>query len=149
LLQEEDAATPTDRLERTAVFDAPPEAVWEALTDPARLSRWFGARADVALTPGTRASFEWPDGTVRAAIVEVAEPGRALVLRWLPFARDRRGRTRRRHPTVMRFVVEAHAAGTRLTIAETAPPGDHSVTPEARWFGLEASERRPLARMGA
>lgn len=52
-------------------YDAPPERVWQAWTDPQALSRWFGpgddnsvTQADVDVRPGGRYSiaFRTPDG---------------------------------------------------------------------------------------
>jgi uncharacterized protein YndB with AHSA1/START domain len=66
------------------VVDAPLEAAWEAVTDPGALSEWFGAEVDLEPQPLGRATFRFPDGTVRFAIVEEVDAPRRLAWRWWP-----------------------------------------------------------------
>lgn len=81
---------PSLRLTRT--FDAPPEKVFAALTQPAQLMRWFAPgddyttpRAEVDLRPGGRYLIEmrWQDQryVVSGAYREVRAPQR-LVFTW-------------------------------------------------------------------
>lgn len=69
---------------REVFVDAEPAEVWEALTEPERLGDWFGAHVEGDVTPGELLRFGSPDGVERRAVVERAEPRRALVFRWLP-----------------------------------------------------------------
>ena len=74
-------------------YDAPPERVWQAWTDPQALSRWFGpgdegsvTHADLDVRPGGRytIAFRTPDGEehrVSGAYDEVAAP-RKLSFSW-------------------------------------------------------------------
>src|SRR5918994_88106 len=57
---------------REVVLPAPPARVWEALSDPEKLSAWFGAEASIEVRSRGRARFRWPDGTERIAVVESA-----------------------------------------------------------------------------
>jgi uncharacterized protein YndB with AHSA1/START domain len=110
--------------------------VWSALTDDRRLSQWFGAEVAIErgagsagsqntqrrlLRSGSRATFTWSDGRRRAAVVEALEPHSLLVLRWMPFEEDAEGFARPCDPSTIRFVLEAHLDGTRLSITEEAP----------------------------
>ena len=38
-----------DPITREVTVDAPPDVVWDALTDPGELAAWFGADAEVDL----------------------------------------------------------------------------------------------------
>ena len=123
------------QVHRMIVLPADAARVWTALTDGDRLSIWFGARVELVARRGGRASFEWPDGRSREAVVEVLEPHRLLVLRWLPFERDPQGRTRQRVPGTIRVALEPDPPGTRLRISEEragsvfAEPGGPVVDP--------------------
>lgn len=86
----------------------PPELVWLALTDPERLQSWFPQRVSVERWEvGGQLRFEHPrvpeasfDGEVRAY-----EPPRLLEYTW--------------GPDVLRFGLEPHGEGTRLTMLDT------------------------------
>jgi uncharacterized protein YndB with AHSA1/START domain len=104
-------------VEREVLVDAPPPDVWAALTEPDHLSAWFGALAETS--PDGSVTFRWSDGTVRRAVIEVSEPTRLLVLRWLPFKRDGSGRAIQRPPTKVVFTLTPVPGGTRLRVVET------------------------------
>jgi uncharacterized protein YndB with AHSA1/START domain len=61
---------------------AAPERVWDALVDPATLSAWFGADADLEPREGAPVRFRFPDGTERRGLVQDVVPGRRLTWRW-------------------------------------------------------------------
>lgn len=105
-------------VEREVVLPAPPEEVWEALTGAEALGEWFGAAAELDPRPGRTSTFRYPDGTEERAMVESAVPGRRLVLRWLPFARDPDGETRHRTPTRVSFALDDDPDGTKLRVTE-------------------------------
>jgi uncharacterized protein YndB with AHSA1/START domain len=107
------------RVTREVTFDQAPAAVWSALTEPRRMSAWFGADVELDLRPGGRAWFRWPDGGRRGATIDVVDPGRYLVLRWLPFQQLPDGRTVPHRSGTVEFIVSAAGDGTRLTIAES------------------------------
>ena len=97
-------------VEREITLDAPPEEVWEALTDAEQLEEWFANDVDFDLERG--GVFRWDDGEVRHAVVEEVDPERRLRIRWW----DPNG------PDVsdVTFTIEAVPAGTRLVVTETA-----------------------------
>jgi len=94
---------------REVEFDAPPDEVWAALTEPERLEEWFANEVELEPEPGGRATFRWANGEEREAIVEAAEPERRLVLRWL----DDGG--------VVSLDLREVAAGTSLRVVEATP----------------------------
>jgi uncharacterized protein YndB with AHSA1/START domain len=67
---------------RSIALRVPPGEVWGALTDPDRLSEWFGVRAEIDPRPGGAVHFNGPEGAVRRGLVETADPPRRLVFRW-------------------------------------------------------------------
>jgi prepilin-type processing-associated H-X9-DG protein len=105
-------------VERQVELPAAPSVVWRMLTSGAELSAWFGAKVELDPRPGGRANFLFPDGRQRDARVEVFDPERHLLLRWLPFERSPAGTTESRPPGQIRFVLAAEGDRTLLTVTE-------------------------------
>jgi uncharacterized protein YndB with AHSA1/START domain len=91
-------------------YDASPEEVWSALTEPERLVRWLANVVEMDVSVGGRYLLVWheddgeqrTDGTVRAL-----EPGRLLELDWTyPGEPDR----------VVRFELRPDGDGTILVV---------------------------------
>jgi uncharacterized protein YndB with AHSA1/START domain len=101
------------RIEQTYPF--PPERVWLALTDSARLSQWLMPN-DFEPRLGHRFQFRskpmpgWR-GFVECEVIEIEAP-RRLAYTWL-------GDVKWKEPTVVRWTLEPTAAGTRLVLEHT------------------------------
>lgn len=95
-------------VEREVVFPAPPDEVWEALTDAERLEEWFANDVELDARPGGEGVFRWADGDERRAIVRELEEERRIVLDW-----DDDGRTA--------IELSEVADGTLVRVVETAP----------------------------
>ena len=95
---------------REIVFDAPPDEVWEALTDPERLEEWFANDVDFDLDRG--GVFRWQDGEVRHAVVEEVEPERRLAIRWWDPSSPEESQ--------VTFTLDETGEGTRLVVTGTA-----------------------------
>ncbi|MGH2756442.1 MAG: SRPBCC family protein [Actinomycetota bacterium] len=74
---------PSDELVREIDIDAPPETVFEYLTDPVKLARWWGLDPEIDPRPGGIYRVRFLGGRVTAS-GEVKEiiPGRRLVHTW-------------------------------------------------------------------
>lgn len=70
-------------IERTVEFDAPVERVWKAITDPGELSKWFGDRTELELTPGTHGAVIWDEHGTYAVRVEEVDAPRRFVWSWV------------------------------------------------------------------
>ncbi len=113
-------------LERSIEVQSSPEEVWAALTEPERLSIWFGAMAvEVELRPGGRITFQRGSALWRG-LVEAIEPPRRFAFRWL-LREDQPASARTR----VEFVVEPGRVGTRLTVRETPLWDEPRSTPTA------------------
>jgi uncharacterized protein YndB with AHSA1/START domain len=106
------------RIERHVDLPASPDEVWEALTDPERLSSWFGARARLQARRGARVWFRWDDGRERGGVIEEADRPTRLSFRWLPFERLPGGGHRPSGTGRVEFVLEPVTGGTRLRVTE-------------------------------
>jgi uncharacterized protein YndB with AHSA1/START domain len=112
-----------EAIERREVLPAPPERVWEALTEAGELSEWFGAEVSGELRAMGRITFRWGDGRERPAVIEELERPRRLAFRWLPFERHRDGETRVVGTGRVEISVEEVHEGSRITVAERGPIG--------------------------
>ena len=70
-------------VERTVEFDVPVERVWNAITAPAELSKWFGNRAELELTPGSYGAMIWDEHGSFAVRVEEVDAPRRFVWSWV------------------------------------------------------------------
>ena len=88
-------------------FDAPPEHVWRALTEPVELAGWL-APAEIEVRVGGSVVLKFDDAEERGTITELREP-ELLAYTWNEGATD----------SVVRFELERDNGGTRLTLRHT------------------------------
>jgi uncharacterized protein YndB with AHSA1/START domain len=106
----------TDLIERELTLPAPPEAVWEALTDPAWLREWLADEAELQLRPGGDARFRIGEDT-RTGWVEEARPPRDGATGRLAFWWEQDGEPASR----VALELTPTADGTRLRVVESRP----------------------------
>jgi uncharacterized protein YndB with AHSA1/START domain len=105
-----------DAITREIDIDAPPDVVWEIVTEARHLAGWFSDEATIDLRPGGTMLLTWHDhGTYRAR-VETVEPPHTFSFRWVLRAGEEPvpgGSTR----VVM--TLTPTGAGTRLRVVES------------------------------
>ena len=105
-----------DSIVRETVVAATTERVWQVLTRPEYLPRWFGAeKAEVDLRPGGALVMVWAEhGTGYARIERVDEPT-LFSFRWAiePGAQPTPG-----EETLVEFTLAPEGDGTRLRVVE-------------------------------
>lgn len=74
-------------IEREIHVDAPPEVVFEVVSQPEHIKDWWQADTDVQPTPGSTGELVWADGdNMRANVVPMSvvavEPPRLFSFRW-------------------------------------------------------------------
>jgi uncharacterized protein YndB with AHSA1/START domain len=99
-------------------YDAAPQEVWSALTEPERIGRWLADVAELELRVGGRFLLRWheSDGTQETdGKILALEPGRLLELNWTyPGEPD----------SVARFELRPDGDGTVLVLDHRGlPPG--------------------------
>ena len=106
-----------DSIIRETVVAATTERVWQVLTRPEYLPRWFGAeKAEVDLRPGGALVMVWAEhGTGYARIERVDEPT-LFSFRWAiePGAQPTPG-----EETLVEFTLAPEGDGTRLRVVES------------------------------
>jgi uncharacterized protein YndB with AHSA1/START domain len=106
----------TDLIERELTLPAPPEAVWEALTDPDWLCEWLADEAELQLRPGGDARFRIGDDTRTGWVEEVTPPTDGTAGR-LAFWWEQEGEPASRVALELTHTDE----GTRLRVVESRP----------------------------
>lgn len=124
---------------RAVVLEAPPQQVWEALTDPDALSEWLAPEVEIEVQEGGEVRCRFDDGEQRRGEVELVEEAERLAFHWW---RDGAG------PSRVEFVLDAVADGTRLTVIETgiAAPTAPTLLASA-WGARLGSLRLVLGRL--
>lgn len=118
-------------VKRSVVLEAPPEEVWEAVTDETRLSEWLAPEVELEPREGGELRCRYEHGEVRHGEVELVEEAERLAFRWW---RDDAG------PSRVELLVDAVAGGTRLTVIESRLDPGAPALAAAAWS-------TPLARM--
>lgn len=118
---------PTREVTKTLEIHAPPEAVWEALTDADELVRWFPLEARVEPGRGGSVYLGWDEPWHFDTLIEVWEPGRRLRL---VERRDDPGVT-----LAMDFRLEGRSGGTVLRLVHSGFGADADW--DAEYQGVE------------
>lgn len=125
---------------RETTVEASPVEVWEALTDPDRLSEWLAEDAELDPVEGGELRLTFEDGE-RAGRVESVEEERRLAFTW---ERPEYGESR------VEFTVEAVPAGTRVIVVESdLGPGPRALAAADWWVAKLGSLRATLALVTA
>lgn len=112
-----------DRITRIVELTAPPARVWRALTDHEEFGTWFRIRLDGPFRVGAlvtgRITSPGYEGLQWSALVESMEPEQRFAFSWHPFDVDPETDLSDEPKTLVEFVLEPTASGTRLTITES------------------------------
>lgn len=91
------------------VLDAPPDEVWQAITDQDSLGDWLGADVDLSVEVGSAGRVIDEDGTVREVLVTEVDAGRSVGWHWW----DDRGDL-----SSVRITIEPTGPGTLVRVVE-------------------------------
>lgn len=121
----------TDRIEKIIELQAPLARVWRALTDYQEFGEWFRVKLERPFVPEetARGNITYPgyEHLVMELVVQKIEPQRLFSFHWHPYAIDPDVDYSSEPPTLVEFILEEIADGTRLTVTESGfdalPPG--------------------------
>jgi uncharacterized protein YndB with AHSA1/START domain len=102
---------------RTVLLPAPREEVWRALTSLELLAEWLGEVVELEPRAGGAVVLREADGRTLRGLVERADPGRALVLRWRRLSGAGIS-LQVGEATRVVLELEDEGSGTRLTVTE-------------------------------
>lgn len=117
--------SPTDRIERRIVLQAPRSRVWRALTHAPEFGAWFRVDfEDQVFSPGRQArgriTHPGYEHLTMEATVERMEPERLFSFRWHPYAVDPAIDYSAEPTTLVEFdLADADGGGTVLTVTES------------------------------
>jgi uncharacterized protein YndB with AHSA1/START domain len=106
-----------NQIEREIVLDAPVERVWQIITEPEHIRRWFAFDgASIDLQPGGQIVLHWKEhGTYLARVVAVEPPHRfAYRGAYRPDEEPRDG-----NATLVEFTILPEGSGSRLRVVES------------------------------
>lgn len=104
-------------IRRSILVDAPRATVWTAITDPAKISEWFGDATELSpLAVGTVGTFTWDGYGAFAVEITAVQPTESFAYRW---ANEPGGELADSSSTLVTFTLEDEDSGTRLTVVET------------------------------
>lgn len=117
----------TESFTQTTTFEAPREAVFEAIADPARHSEVTGAPAELSRDAGDR--FTTHGGAIEGWTLDI-EPGERIVQAWRPADWDAGVYS------VVRYDFADEGDGTRITLTHSAVPDGAAPHLEAGWQSM-------------
>jgi uncharacterized protein YndB with AHSA1/START domain len=124
-------------VKRSVLLPAPPDEVWEALTDQTLLSEWLASEVELDPREGGELVCRFEDGEERRGEVAVVEEAERLAFTW---RREEGGES------WVEWIVDAVAEGTRLTVVESGSPAGPMLAAGA-WAPQLGSLRLVLGRL--
>jgi len=112
-------AAQSDRIETDVLIAAPVDRVWELITQPEHVGRWFGdAGAEIDLRPGGALSLHWHDSETVHGRIEAVEPPHRFSYRWL-LSGDAGAEPTPANSTLTEFTLAVEGDGTRVAVVES------------------------------
>jgi uncharacterized protein YndB with AHSA1/START domain len=104
-------------IEREILIDAPPEIVWDVITDPREIQEWFANEAEIDLRVGGSGQFKFrPSGDTYQLQVEAVDRPRRFAFRWVQPAGTP---VRERNSLLVEFTLIPEDRNTRLRVVES------------------------------
>ncbi len=116
----------SQQLKREIVIEAPPEIVWDAVTEPDQIALWFSDGAEFDLRPGGAGSLTWHPGgratedlteamVIPVQVIEV-DPPRHFSFRW---THPEGTETTEGNSLLVEFTLTPEGDTTRLSVVES------------------------------
>jgi uncharacterized protein YndB with AHSA1/START domain len=116
----------SQQLKREIVIEAPPEIVWDAVTEPDQIALWFSDAAEFDLQPGGAGSLTWHPGgratdelsetmVIPVQVLEV-DPPRHFSFRW---THPEGAEATEENSLLVEFTLTPEGDATRLSVVES------------------------------
>lgn len=104
------------RIEKEILIEAPIDVVWRVVTEPDQIKEWFSQEAALDPREGGSGRLSFRDGRSIYLQIEVFEPPRRFVFRWV---HPEGTRARPDNSMMVEFTLQAEAVNTRLRVVES------------------------------
>ena len=113
----------SDRIEKQIDIKAPVARVWRAIADHREFGTWFRVEMEGPFVAGKEArgriTYPGKEHLVMTVTVQRIEPERLFSFTWHPYAIDPDTDYSLEAPTLVEFILQPAADGTRLTVVES------------------------------
>jgi len=111
--------TVQNNIEREMILKADINVVWNAITNPEKLSQWFGDCADIpTLAEGEPIIFGWGEDLCKGRIQTVTEPT-VFAFHWQSSRLGKNAPFQPEYATLVTFTLTSVPTGTHLHMIET------------------------------
>ncbi|HLJ43592.1 MAG TPA: SRPBCC family protein [Candidatus Binataceae bacterium] len=131
----------SDRIEKQIDIKAPVARVWRAIADYREFGTWFRVAMEGPFVAGKEArgriTYPGKEHLMMTVAVQRIEPERLLSFTWHPYAIDPNTDYSAEPSTLVEFILEPVADGTRLTVVES---GFDALPPHRRDLAFRMNE---------
>lgn len=105
-----------NHIEKEVLIEAPIDVVWQVLTEPDQITRWFSQEARLDRRSGGAGHLSFPSGQEYFLHVETFDPPHRFAYRWL---HEDAAHFRSDNSMLVEFTLRAENGHTRLRIVES------------------------------
>lgn len=131
----------SDRIEKQIDIKAPVARVWRAIADYREFGTWFRVAMEGPFVAGKEArgriTYPGKEHLMMTVAVQRIEPERLLSFTWHPYAIDPNTDYSAEPSTLVEFILQPAADGTRLTVVES---GFDALPPHRRDLAFRMNE---------
>src|SRR5437868_4369470 len=110
---------PKDSIEKEILINASQETVYEAITNPKRITAWFPSAIEGTLNAGDSPILDFGEHGKNQIYVEYAKPYEYFAYRWIPGSKHFIGDVLSEPNTLVEFIIQPVENGTKVTLKET------------------------------
>ncbi len=108
-----------DIIEKEITIHAPVEQVYQAITDPEKITAWFPSAIEGNLAVGESPILDFGEHGKNQIYIVDSKPNQYFAYRWVPGSRHFIGDVLSVPNTLVEFFIAEDAAGTKVTVKES------------------------------
>lgn len=107
------------KIEKEIVINASPEIVFNSISTPENITKWFPIAIEGGLNVGDRPILDFGEHGKNQIYVESAKPHSYFAYRWIPGSQHFIGDVLTEPNTLVEFFIEPSENGSKVTLRET------------------------------